>query len=94
MKGMQMDFNAALSMPDMVFHAEGTFVVPGSSIPAIQKGDMEHQAEADYYWTGDMTGALGQVWIRRAVAAEAFAKALEIEVERLRELTSIIGNRT
>ncbi len=65
----------------------GTFTpLGGRQLPPPLKEDLARIAEQDYV----DNGIPAQPWIRRAVHAEAFAKALEEELERLRN-PPIIG---
>jgi len=59
---------------------EGTLRLPGSPVPSVTGADLERVPLQDY-WAGD---AATRAWVRRAVHAEAFAKALEAELERAR----------
>lgn len=58
----------------------------GGEVPAVQLGDMQRDPAADYRFADDTERA----WIRRAAHAEAFARALEAELEvaraKLREV--------
>ncbi len=65
---------------------EGTMTLPGSPVPSVCKGDMARDPAADYH-DASISGAEDGVlyaWIRRAVHAEAFAKALQADLEKLR----------
>jgi hypothetical protein len=67
-------------LPAMRATGTGAVSIPGSPIPPPSADDMSFTPAGDY----GRCGGICDGWIRRAVHAEAFAKALEAELEALR----------
>jgi hypothetical protein len=67
---------------------EGRCFVPDNPIPAVTKEDMVMDAQSQYTaassYPEDDFAVQTAAWIRRAVHAELFAKALEADLEKLR----------
>ena len=67
---------------------EGQVTLPDSPVPPVTFQDMgrnaaeDYEEANDYEWPRDTE--ILQAWIRRAVHAEAFARALEAELEKER----------
>jgi hypothetical protein len=69
-------------LPPMEFRGEVSVAAPGSPVPPPLACDMARDAAADYDDDTDCEST--KAWIRRAAHAEAFARALEAELDRLR----------
>jgi len=68
---------------------QGTVSLPDAPVPPLRAEDMAHDPAHDYA-LAERSGACEWLtcWIRRAVHAEAFARALNTELEKLRETAS------
>ena len=86
---MSVEQSLASAIPDMVIDGTGTSSPPGgSAIPPPTAEDLALDPVSSHAYATEMPEEVFSLpcaaWIRRAVHAEAFAKALEAELERLR----------
>ena len=80
---------------DIVLSGHGKNKAPAGPVPDVVCGDCDRNPAHDYA----ITDETGRAWIRRAVQAESFAKAIETELEKLRAApkptacpTIVVGN--
>jgi len=70
-----------VTLPPIILTGKGQHTAPAAVVPGVEAGDCNRDPVADY----ETADTLGKAWIRRCINAENFAKALEAELNKLRQ---------